>query len=492
MLIFITGATLWAKALGGANGDIDARAVLASDSTYAVAWTTSGSTGSGGYDVALALFSLEGTLLWAKAYGTSGGESLMGILKTSDGFLLTASARGSGTEDADFLLIKVSADGSLEWAKLYGDTSENIPRALAPSPDGDFFMVGHTITEDKAEEAMVVKVGPDGTLRWAKAIGNEWTQEAYGALTSGGQLVFTGVTNGSSYTYTDWVCSISTSTGSVLWSKRFGNDTKFEFGRRGVRKQNELWLSGDIEGSNGEYQVMLLRTDTLGNLLSCVSFGDTSDEYTWGLSENYIGCMTFTPDTNFDIVIAELDSEGTPLWFSRFGGDEGESVDGIVEGPEGTILVVGDTRSYGIENQHNILVARVDTSGNYPGCFEAYDLPMDTLGVRESPVVVSSTDLDVVTQDIQLNALNASLNVEEACDPYQGSAELAPKFGVRVYLWKEGLEFALASPALVELYSASGRLVKALRLGPGRSRVALKPGVYIWRAGELSGKAAVR
>ncbi len=75
-------------------------------------------------------------------------------------------------------------------------------------------------------------------------------------------------------------------------------------------------------------------------------------------------------------------------------------------------------------------------------------------------------------------------------------SETEESFGGQPNIIVRGLRNALLATLQerksINIYSKDGRLVKALKLQPGRTVIPLKPGVYLWRAGKYSGKAVVK
>jgi len=86
-----------------------------------------GHTSSPEYHAFLLKYNVDGDLIWEKTWGGQGTEE--GIaLKTYENFIYVAGETHSYDEGGgDIFLLKYSDDGTLSWAKTWGDTEEELP-----------------------------------------------------------------------------------------------------------------------------------------------------------------------------------------------------------------------------------------------------------------------------------------------------------------------------------------------------------------------------
>ena len=73
-------------------------------------------------DISLTKFDKSGKVLWQKTFGGSSYDRAGQVLKTLDqGYLIVGSTSSFGNGNYDVLLIKVSADGLVQWQQTYGE-----------------------------------------------------------------------------------------------------------------------------------------------------------------------------------------------------------------------------------------------------------------------------------------------------------------------------------------------------------------------------------
>jgi len=154
-----TGKTQWARALRGNKYDWGLSVIQTPDHGFVVAGATP-SSGEGGTDILVFKMDSAGSLEWAKTYGTSGEEMGYSIIQTSDtGYMVSAKL---GYDDIGVL--KISSDGSLEWAKTIQGTGWDAGRSIIPTSDGYYLITGETGSFGGAGQydAFAIKLSQDG------------------------------------------------------------------------------------------------------------------------------------------------------------------------------------------------------------------------------------------------------------------------------------------------------------------------------------------
>ncbi|BBO83652.1 hypothetical protein DSCO28_42180 [Desulfosarcina ovata subsp. sediminis] len=149
-----------------------------------------GSSGSYSYDQGLAKIAADGTLEWAKFYGTAAYDLNGEVIESRDtsgsvdGYLMvTGEDSFTGAEDNEVVLIKVNTSGVIQWVKSYaGLTTENLAdgnefvKGICQTADAGYAVVGYSYSaSDPAwssrRSPYIIKVSHDGTLAWAKRFG---------------------------------------------------------------------------------------------------------------------------------------------------------------------------------------------------------------------------------------------------------------------------------------------------------------------------------
>ena len=156
------------------------------------------------------------------------------------------------------------------------------------------------------------------------------------------------------------------SSGTHLWSKRFGN-TSGDYGRGvSVDRAGNVLVTGYFGGgvdfgggtltSAGGFDIFLAKYNGSGNHLWSRRFGNTSSDYGQGVSVDSAGNVLVTggfrnsvdfgggPLTSaggLDIFLAKYDSSGNHLWSKRFGNASDDCGLGVSVDGAGNVLVTG-------------------------------------------------------------------------------------------------------------------------------------------------------
>jgi hypothetical protein len=87
----------------------------------------------------------DGLPIWQYNYGGNAADRGYDIKPTADGGFIAVGETGSyGRGGFDVFVIKIFADGSLEWAKTYGGSATDQAFAVAPTADGGYLIAGKT------------------------------------------------------------------------------------------------------------------------------------------------------------------------------------------------------------------------------------------------------------------------------------------------------------------------------------------------------------
>ena len=266
------GDTLWSKTYGGIYADGGRSAAKTFDAGYIIAGSTN-SFGSGFDDIFLLKTDSLGDTSWTKTYGDSSQEFSRSVMQISNNEYVIA-----GNKDDDIYAIETDSLGNVNWENIYGDTS-GIDECFSMSraSDSGYVLAGWTNSYGAGMfDAHLVKIDKNGDSLWAKTYGNARNDAFYASYsTSDGGFILTGSTDIGVYDY-DLYLVKTDSIGNVQWAKTFG-DTGAEFGHSVIQSSDGGYvIAGNkslLFGSRTD--VYLMKTDSLGNLKWARTFGDT-------------------------------------------------------------------------------------------------------------------------------------------------------------------------------------------------------------------------
>lgn len=367
-----SGEIEWINTFGGSEEDDAFSVARSADGGYAVFGFTQSNDGdvsrktTTDSDYWLLKLSAEGEPLWNKTYGGSDDDRGQKIIATNDGGYAVLGFSKSNDQDVsensgfhDYWMAKLSANGALQWEKSFGYPGSDRGHSLIQTQDGGYFLVGFldvTASNGQGND-------PPGDGRSAKP-----------ANTLHGVGEFWGIKLDAS--------------GNKEWSHYYGgtnNDRTF-----GVLQTDDggFLMVGhsesddfDITDPQGSYDVWIVRTDNVGNLLWQKNFGGSGIEIGYAVTETPEGNFIVVGDTrssdkdisnplgNADFWAIKFKPSGEMIWEKTYGGSDFESARSIVGMPEGNFLIVGSSQSSGMDVSENkgrndIWAIIIDPSGN--------------------------------------------------------------------------------------------------------------------------------
>jgi len=188
--------------------------------------------------------------------------------------------------------------------------------------------------------------------------------------TSDGGYLIAGSTGGWGSVNGDVLLIRTDTLGNQLWAKIYGGvytEKAVEF----IALQDGNFLIGAItnESENGDYSIWLLKVDIDGNVLRSQFVGTDSWDIIKGLDEGADGSIVVSalsyapPFPNGGHLIIKLDAQGNELWRRTVSDVDGQLAGGVVIDLEGNVLTAGATYDAFYEN-HAMALTKFSASGD--------------------------------------------------------------------------------------------------------------------------------
>lgn len=193
-----------------------------------------------------------------------GSYIITGNITTGSG--AAESAGDSGNEARKMLLVKIKPDGSLAWANEYGAHRVTAGFRVVEKQEGGFMVVG-IATPDATNNVdyVMMSIAADGTLQWSKTYGGaKFDAVSDVAQTTDGGFLVSGSTNSFGAGASDVLMFKTDAKGNVLWAKTYGSESG-EYGAQLALAANNITITGQASVGKESYDVLLLKTDANGN-----------------------------------------------------------------------------------------------------------------------------------------------------------------------------------------------------------------------------------
>ena len=206
----------WARVYGGSNagGARDVRPT--GDGGFIIASTLSESWWAYATDAWLIKVSASGRIEWQRRYGeTESISSPSAVQQTSDGgYIVAGKIHFSNTSYFDGLIYKLAQTGRVEWARVYGGDREDELVSIQQTSDGGYIAAGSSEEWGSGwSDFWVLKIFADGNVDWQYRYGGEKSDQAYSVVQTGdGGYIVAGETDSFGDEYHDfWVLKLSSS-----------------------------------------------------------------------------------------------------------------------------------------------------------------------------------------------------------------------------------------------------------------------------------------
>ena len=318
-----SGNIVWQRCIGG-NQDEDGMVVTATaDGGCLVGGQTYSNNGDmkgnhGGADAFATKLSRTGTVEWERTLGSNRDDGFTDALQNTDGSYILAGYTSGNNSDVsgnhggqDAWLVKLNTSGFIQWQKCFGGSGDDADRhqtkiircleggymliTTAASFDGDVLGF-HSDTGDAIGDGWLVKLNDDGSIQWNKCYGSiNWEYFENINQLKNGDYIISGASHGSggdipttNGTLADWWVTKISQSGNIKWSRIYGGSgAEALHGKIYELPNGDLIMpSGtrsndhDCIGTNGLPDVWIVKTDSLGNILSYNLFGGPGYENT--------------------------------------------------------------------------------------------------------------------------------------------------------------------------------------------------------------------
>jgi hypothetical protein len=369
------------KAIGGANHDVGKSLIQTSDGGYAIAGHTK-SFGAGDYDVYVVKLDAKGNLQWTKTIGGTKDDRGASLIQTSDGgYAIAGSTKSFGAGDWDFYVVKLDAKGNLQWTKTIGGSGGEIGTSLIQTSDGGYAIAGFTTSFGAGSgDVYVVKLDANGNLQWTKTIGGPGDEAGFSLIqTSDGGYAIAGGTRSFGAGGTDVYVVKLDANGNLQWTKTIGGKGWDEGFSLIQTSDGGYAIAGETTSFGTELldlDVYFVKLDANGNLQwtktisgpkieAGSSLIQTSDGgyAIVGHTESFSEGETDVDVVKRDVYVVKLDVNGNLQWTKTISGKNADGGSSIIQTSDGGYAIAGATTSFGA-GEADVYLVKLDKNGN--------------------------------------------------------------------------------------------------------------------------------
>jgi hypothetical protein len=351
----------------GTIGTNDNSTLLSSDNNLII----SGNTGN---EISILKISKSGEKIWRNDFYAGNMSSASAIVESENGnfFICGETFRNWENSSVDILVVKTNSNGDTLWTKTYGGQEKDYGRKIITTSDGNILIAGKTESFGAGSlgDIYLIKLDYNGDTLWTKNYTDPDQEFPYHLLeTQNGEYLVTGTNEDNNNPREIYLLKVEPN-GTKLWDKKIGPPT-WKWGYSTIElSNNDLLICGQHTIGEGYSQVLVVKTDNLGNTIWEKEYGeDKLSEKGNSIKKDLNGTFTITGssyDVNTmqdDIIILKIDETGNQVWFKKFGSAETDWGVNIIKDINDDNLITGDYNIGGSDN--NIFLTKTDKDGNF-------------------------------------------------------------------------------------------------------------------------------
>ncbi len=222
------GNVIWEESFGG-DRDEFAGGIAETDDGGAIVVGDTTSYGKGYKDIYIAKLNKDGKLDSSFIVGGKKEDSAHALTRTKDGNMVLVGYRESGRAgNTDFFIMKIDQNGKKIWSQTYGGDRSDELNGVAATEDGGIVATGSTYSYNSENtDLSVMKLNAEGTMLWHKIYGFKYYEYGNDVTTTadGGVMVAGGTNTLGKGDHSAYLIALN-DTGEVVWSHVYGNRGK--------------------------------------------------------------------------------------------------------------------------------------------------------------------------------------------------------------------------------------------------------------------------
>ncbi|MBK8500156.1 MAG: T9SS type A sorting domain-containing protein [Flavobacteriales bacterium] len=283
----------------------------------------------------------DGNEIWERTYGGSTIDIGQSIVATPDGGALLAGWTGSSDGDVstplhgtyDGWLVKLDANGDIEWDRTYGGSGVNEFSDILALPDGDYLVLG-TSTSSNGDvpenngnwDVWIMRVDASGAIQWSRSYGGSDPDSPWNVIPYQGNYLIAASTTSSdgdvsvSYDVLEnqvpygggdgWLLLVNPD-GELLWEKSVGGSdgddlyalapTDNGFVATGISMSADHFVPGNVA-----YQdIWTVRFNSKSTLLAGTLYVDADNNSIIGVDDPRIGGRLVGLNSNDELALSQ-------------------------------------------------------------------------------------------------------------------------------------------------------------------------------------------
>ena len=311
---------------------------------------------------------------WVKTYGDTGSQGGWWIeAHSGQGYIVTGRWERGTPGDMDLFLMRTTASGDTIWTKFYGGQLADCGVCVRETSDGGYIVAGFIGRAPDDEDAWFVRTDADGDTLWtstfdfgARDILMSVVEMPDGSFIAAGYTTSLGSPDSS-----DVLVLKIDEDGAGMWKllwDRPHNDRAAEVCRTSDGNVAIAGIAGTGTGMD-DFLIMKVSAST-GDTLWTRTYGDTADDHASGIVETpdggliICGGSAIPADGCQKAFIMKTDADGDSIWTGAYGSDTDRRYLNAVDLTPDLGYIFGGRRDTSATYDYDMYFMKTDSNGD--------------------------------------------------------------------------------------------------------------------------------
>jgi len=292
-----------------------------------------------------------------KTYGGSGPDRGVHIIQTIDGNFVIVGNTMTEANKLDVYLIKCNSSGDTLWTRTFGGQEDDNGWCVKETSDKGYIITGFTESYNASmNDVLLLKTDENGKKQWHKTFGGSGDDIAWSiAISQDDEYIIAAQTNSFGNGELDAYLIRTDANGDTLWTKTFGGPNVDRVFSVDLANDGSILLAGiTYSYGAGDRDAYLLKTDRDGKLLWQNTYGGPGYDNAHTVVVNRKNDIILTGYGDYwgeagkmDMFLKQISLKGEDIWTQTYGGAENDRAMTVFQLQDGGYILTGFTQSFG-------------------------------------------------------------------------------------------------------------------------------------------------
>ncbi|MFX1577677.1 MAG: hypothetical protein ACFFCF_10960 [Promethearchaeota archaeon] len=311
--------------------------------------------------------------IWSITHGSGTGPNCFYSIAAcqAGGFIATGVIQDPDQGIVSIPLVRIAEDGSIFWSRMLQPFNYQVGREVIECQSGGYAIIGETMENN--HDAILIRTDDSGNVSWCRTYGRSAFFDTATCLVEcqSGGFAFAGYGRDGTLSRSDFWLVRTDDQGTLLWNRYYGRDyDDFCYSLIETDTRNFVLAGSTKDVGMQSEDGWILQTTSLGSENWNVTWGGVYSQICRDLvqinSGNLvtIGSTDGVTNQNSDGFLLSLDIMGNILWSTTFGGTSEELPYAITECQNSTYAVTGRISELdGDQYSRNLWLVRLNYNG---------------------------------------------------------------------------------------------------------------------------------